>query len=119
MSDTFIKIGALKVAAEDWVVPSDRSFRDAWDIKDANSGIIAIDMPKARDIYRGKLRDARKVEFEALDAAFMKALESGSDTGQIVSRKEELRDCTSDPAIEAAATPEALLALNIAGLGVK
>lgn len=115
---TFIKIGALTVPSEDWVVPADRTFREAWNITDVNSGVIDVDMGKAKDIYRDKLRAARAEAFPKLDAMFMKAMETGADTSAIVARKEELRNCTSDPRIDAATTPQELLALDVAGLGV-
>ena len=116
---TMIKIGALTLDTNDWVAPAERTFREAWTINDTSSGVVGVDMGKAKDIYRDKLRAARDEAFPALDTAFMKALERGEDTSAIVARKEELRDCTKDPRIEDAATPEALLALDIAGLGVK
>jgi hypothetical protein len=115
---TLIKIGALEVPAKDWVAPLDRTFRDAWTIKDTASGAIEVDMVKAKDIFRDKLRAARAEVFPALDAAFMKALETGADTSAIAARKQELRDATSDPAINAATTPEELKALRIADLEV-
>jgi len=48
----------------------------------------------------------------------MKALESGADTTQIVADKQALRDAPSDPAIDAATTPEELAAVQPAGLTV-
>lgn len=118
MTQTLIKIGALKVPAEDWVTPADRTFREAWTINDAASGAIVVDMPKAKDIYRDKLREARKPELEKLDALFMRALERGEDTSAIAARKQELRDATAHPSIDAATAPEQLLSLKVAGLGV-
>ena len=116
---TMVKIGALTLDTNDWVVPAERTFREAWDVTSTSSGAIEVDMGKAKDTYRDKLRDARDAAFPALDAKFMKALERGEDTSAIVARKEELRDCTKDPRIEAATTPSELLALDVAGLGVK
>lgn len=119
MSKTMIKIGALTLDTKDWAAPAERTFRDAWTVTDVNSGVIGVDMGKARGIYRDKLRAARAEAFGALDAKFMKALETGADTAAIVARKEELRNCTADPRIEAATTPQELIALDVAGLGVK
>ncbi len=116
--NTLIKIGALEVPSKDWVAPADRTFREAWTITDAASGVIDVDMSKARDIFRDKLREARKPELERLDVMFMQAMERGEDTAPVVARKKELRDVTADPAIDAATKPEELLALKLAGLEV-
>ena len=116
--NTLIKIGALTVPSEDWDVPTDRQFRDAWAISDVNSGVIEVDMDKAREIYKDKLREARDAEWKALDAAMMRALEDGSDKKKIIARKQELRDATDHPKIAAAKTPEDLLAIKPAGLEV-
>lgn len=72
--------------------------------------MITIDMPKARDIWKDKIREERKPKLEKLDVEFMRAVEA-DDTAkksEIATKKQALRDATSDPAIEAAATPEAL-----------
>lgn len=72
---------------------------------------ITIDMTKARDIQRDRMRAARAPKLASLDIAFQRALETGADTSDIVAQKQALRDVTSDPAIEAAETPEALKAV--------
>ena len=71
-------------------------------------GVIAPDMTVARDLFRGMMRVARAPKLAALDVAFQRALETGSDTSIIVAQKQALRDVTSDPAIEAAQTPDEL-----------
>lgn len=115
---TLIKIGALEVPSEQWKAPDDRTFRDAWTITTPNSGVVEVDMDKAKDIFREKLREARKPVMEALDVAFMKALETGGDTSAITAKKKELRDATDHPDIAAASTPEQLKALSIHGLEI-
>lgn len=72
---------------------------------------ISVDMNKARAIHRDRMRAARTPKLAALDVAFQRALETGSDTSIIVAQKQALRDVTSDPAIEAAQTPEELKAI--------
>ena len=72
---------------------------------------ISVDMNKARAIHRDRIRSARAPKLTALDVAFQRALEAGSDTSVIVAQKQALRDVTSDPAIEAAQTPEELKAI--------
>ena len=119
MNSNFIKIGALKVPAEDFEVPNDRVFRDAWSFGgNPDAGVITVDMNKAKEVWREKIRLARETAFLALDAAFMQALETGADTTTIVAQKQALRDATADPAIDAATTPEELAAVHPAGLMV-
>lgn len=115
MTKTFIKIGATEYDAADYTIPAERTFRDAWQ---AEPGVISVDMAKARDIWRDKIRQARDAEFPALDAAFMKALETGADKSDIVARKKALRDAPADPAIDAATTPDELKMVQPAGLKV-
>lgn len=116
---TFIKIGATKHDAQDWTPPSDRTFRDAWAATGADTGVIDVDMALAKDIWRGKIRQARTEPLAALDTAYMKALETGADTTQIVSDKQALRDAPADPAIDAATTPTELKAVQPANLSVE
>ena len=120
MAKTLIKIGAMTVDAEDYQKPDERTFREAWTFGgNPDAGIISVDMGKARDIWRDKIRQARAGKLEALDAAFMKALETGADTSAIVSEKTALRDAPADPAIDAATTPEELKLVQPAGLTVE
>ena len=117
MTQTFIKIGATSYDAADYTIPAERTFRGAWEAN-ADTGIISVDMAAARDIWRDKIRQARVEPLEALDTAFMKALETGVDTTQITADKQALRDAPTDPAIDAATTPEELAAVQPAGLTV-
>ena len=73
--------------------------------------MIAINMAKARDIHRAKMRGAREPLFASLDIAYQRATETGADTSTIVAKKQALRDVTSDPAIEAAQTTDELKAV--------
>ena len=119
MSQTFIKIGALKLDASEYEVSSERTFRNAWTIDNPTSGVITVDMTKAREIWRDKIREARIPEFARLDAEFMKALETGADTSAIAAQKQALRDAPADPAIDAATTPDELKLVKPAGLKVE
>jgi hypothetical protein len=73
--------------------------------------MITINMAKARDIHRARMREARTPLLSALDIQFQRALESNADTSAIVAKKQALRDVTADPAIEAAQTIEELKAV--------
>ena len=65
-----------------------------------------------------KIRQCRTEPMAKLDTAFMKALETGADTTQITADKQALRDAPADAAIDAAATPAELAAVQPAGLTV-
>ena len=70
---------------------SDRTFRNAWVLDNE----ITVDIPKAKVITKNKLREERKPLLEAQDILFMQAQESGSDTSDIVTEKQRLRDITN------------------------
>jgi len=72
---------------------------------------IIIDINKAKDITKDRLRAERKPLLEAQDVAFQRALESGADTSAIVAEKQRLRDITT--LVDTANTVEELKALEI------
>ena len=71
---------------------------------------FGIDMAKAREIHKDKIRTARKPKLEELDIEFTKALETSSDTSAIVAKKQALRDAPADSGIASAANANALKA---------
>ena len=73
--------------------------------------MITVNMAKARDIHRAKMREARAPILAALDVQFQRALETNADTTSIVAKKQALRDVTVDPAIDAAQTTDELKAV--------
>ena len=56
---------------------------------------IIVDINKAKDITKDRLRNERKPLLEAQDVAFQRALESSADTSAIVAEKQRLRDITT------------------------
>lgn len=102
----YVNLGGTDYDIEDYTLPADRTFRDAWDIP--TGAVIGVNMDKAKDLWRDKIREARHDEFTKLDADFMKALETNSDTSTIVAQKQALRDATQHSGIDAAITPEEL-----------
>ena len=66
--------------------------------------IIKVDMAKAREIHKNKIRAARKPLLESLDIEFQKALETGADTSTIVAKKQTLRDAPAASGISTAAS---------------
>lgn len=57
--------------------------------------MITININKAKDITKERLRQERKPLLEAQDILFLQAQESGEDTTAIVAEKQRLRDITN------------------------
>ncbi len=72
---------------------------------------IIVDINKAKDITKDRLRAERKPLLEAQDVAFQRALELGADTSAIVAEKQRLRDITKQ--VDAANTLEELKLMEI------
>ena len=53
---------------------------------------IQVNINKAKDITKDRLRQERKPLLEKLDVDFQRALETGADTSDIVAKKQALRD---------------------------
>jgi hypothetical protein len=56
--------------------------------------MITVNITKAKDITKDRLREERAPLLQAQDIAFQRALESGADTSAIVAEKQRLRDIT-------------------------
>ncbi|WP_038014660.1 hypothetical protein [Terasakiella pusilla] len=115
MTDVFIKTPSGTDRVHEIQKPEKRLFRDAWQL---NGPVIEVDMSKARAIWRDKIRTARAPVLKNLDAAYMKALESGDTVLQqdIAVQKQMLRDATEIPEIDQATTPEQLAGVQPIGL---
>ena len=92
---------------EDSVIPTDRTFRNAWI---QNNKTIETDIAKAREIHKNNIRNARTPKLAELDIEFQKALETSSSTTDIVSKKQTLRDAPADSGIASADTEAKLKA---------
>ena len=57
--------------------------------------MITVNINKAKEITKDRLREERKPLLEAQDIAYMKAQEAGEDTTAIVTEKQRLRDITN------------------------
>jgi hypothetical protein len=82
-------------------------FYDAWEM-DATS--VTVNLDKAKELTKNRLRMERAPLLEAQDVAFQRALESGADTTAIVAEKNRLRDVTG--LADAATTLEGLRAIK-------
>jgi ADP-ribose pyrophosphatase YjhB (NUDIX family) len=110
---TYININGDVREASSLVVPADRTFRGAWAF---NGDAVEIDMTAAKAIHKDNLRAERAPRLADLDVAYMKALEAGTGADAIAAQKATLRDITDDARIDAASTPDALKALDLATL---
>ena len=69
---------------------------------------FGIDMAKAREIHKTKIREARTPKLAELDIEFQKAQETSADTSAIVAKEQALRDAPADSAIASASDTAAL-----------
>ncbi len=72
---------------------------------------ITINLTKAKDITKDRLRIDRKPLLEAQDVLFMRAQEAGDDTTAIITEKNRLRDITKD--VDSCKTTDELKALKV------
>lgn len=73
--------------------------------------MITINLDKAKEITKDRLRADRKPLLEAQDILFMQAQETKSDTTAIVTEKQRLRDITKD--VDSCTTINQLKALTV------
>ena len=67
-------------------------FYDAWQ---QTNGVVTINLDRAKEITKKRLRFARTSLLAAQDILFQRALETGSDTTAIVAEKQRLRNITN------------------------
>jgi hypothetical protein len=72
--------------------------------------MITINMDKAKEITKARLRQDREPLLAAQDVAFQRALETNADTSAIVAEKQRLRDITQ--LADAATTLDELKAIT-------
>jgi len=82
------------VIIEGGSLPEDTDFFDAFVL---NEKTVTVDLEKAKEVTRKRLRADRTPLLAAQDIAFQRALETGTDTSAIVAEKQRLRDITTLP----------------------
>lgn len=70
---------------------ADNDFFNAWEL---NGSAVTVNLTKAKEITKTRLRAERAPLLEAQDVAYMRATEAGQDTSAIVAEKQRLRDIT-------------------------
>ena len=99
--------GSLIVSITD--LPNQHNdFYDAWELID---GKVTVNVAKATEITKKRLRTEREPLLAAQDVAFQRAQEAGSDTTAIVAEKNRLRDVTK--LADAQTTLEGLRAIKV------
>jgi hypothetical protein len=73
--------------------------------------MITINIDKAKDITKDRLRTERAPLLQQLDVDFMKAVEVQADTADIVAEKKRLRDITAE--VDNAETVEELKLIKV------
>ena len=89
------------LVVDESAILSDRTYRNAWE---KSGAAVGVNMPKAREIHRQKMREARKPKLEALDIEQLRGR-------NVEAQKQALRDVTAAPEIESASTPDDLKAV--------
>ena len=87
---------------------ADNDFFDAWEL---NDGVVSVNLNKAKELTKRRLRAERAPLLAAQDVAFQRALETGADTATIVAEKQRLRDITN--LADACTTTAELRALGV------
>lgn len=82
-------------------------FYDAWEMTPTE---VTVNLAKAKELTKARLRAERAPLLAAQDVAFQRALETGADTSAIVAEKQRLRDITT--LADSATTLEELRALK-------
>ena len=67
----------------------DNDFFNAWE---QTNGVVTVNLTKAKEITKRRLRAEREPLLAAQDVLFQRALETGADTAPIVAEKQRLRD---------------------------
>lgn len=78
--------------------------------------MIKINITKAQEITKDRLRAERAPLLQALDVQFVRALETGEDIAGIAAEKQRLRDITK--LVDGVTTPEELKAITVSTGGV-
>ena len=87
---------------------ADNDFFNAWELA---NGVVTVNITKAKEITKTRLRQEREPLLAAQDVLFQRALESGADTTAIVAEKQRLRDVTG--LVDACTTTAQLRALSV------
>ena len=86
---------------------ADNDFFNAWEL---TNGVVTVNLDKAKEITKARLRAEREPLLAAQDVLFQRAQETGSETTAIVAEKNRLRDITNG--VDVCTTTQELRALQ-------
>ena len=77
--------------------------------------MIVVDIEKAAEVQRNRIRSARWPLLAKLDQEFMRALEAGDNAAieHVKAEKQRLRDAPADPRIATAKTVDELKCITV------
>lgn len=96
------------IVQESELPQADNDFFNAWELA---NGVVTVNLDKAKEITKARLRDDRAPLLAAQDVLYMRATEAGADTSAIVAEKQRLRDVTG--LVDACTTTAELRALEV------
>ncbi len=100
---------STSIIVQDSELPqADNDFFNAWELA---NGVVTVNLDKAKEITKARLRAQREPLLAAQDVLYMRATEAGGDTSAIVAEKQRLRDVTG--LVDACTTTEELRALSV------
>jgi hypothetical protein len=102
-----------KVVKRQQLSTQNQFYRDCWRLSESDNELIEIDVEKAKNVWKNKMRWARKDIFEKLDMDFFRVMEDGDSERQkeIAVKKKLLREVTDLPELKAAQTIEEIEAV--------
>jgi hypothetical protein len=117
MSDvkTYVVVDGQTLDTAQYSFPQNRYFNDAWALsEDENHNqIVVIDVEKAKEVWKRRMREARAPIMTKMDAEYFMALEKQDTSGaaNIATTKQLLRDVTKLPELLNATTVEEIEAV--------
>lgn len=84
---------STSIIVQDSELPqADNDFFNAWELA---NGVVTVNIDKAKEITKARLRAQREPLLAAQDVLYMRAMEAQADVSAIVAEKQRLRDVTS------------------------
>jgi len=112
---TYVVVDGQTLDTTQYSFPQNRYFNDAWALsEDENHNqIVVIDVEKAKEVWKRRMREARSPIMTKLDAEYFRALETANTTAatEIATKKQLLRDATKLPELLNATTVEEIEAV--------
>lgn len=97
------------IIVDDSFLPqADNDFFDAWELA---NGAVTVNIDKAKEMTKRRLRADREPLLAAQDVLFMRNLETGADNTAVLAEKQRLRDITQ--LVDACTTTAELRALKV------